>query len=341
MKSTDFSKYLQRFFTEYMPSINGNSPATVDSYRYTFMQFLEFMNTEKRIRAEKLTIADFTYRNALDFYEWLEESLGNCVATRNMRQAGINSFARYLMYEYPDYISEYQRILAIPSKKAPIKEISYVKADGMKFLLAQTDKNSKTGFRDYTILSILFTTGIRVSELIGIRVKDVMLQEPPTLLVHGKGGKSRYVPIVPQIVPLLNDYLSQNNLLRSERREEYLFLNHMRQPFTRQGINYIVKKYRDAANKKCPNSIPEDFSPHKIRHSMAMSLLAADVDLIYIRDMLGHSSVRTTEVYARAESQRKRAAIEAASKEIVETEPAQWDNNEGLIEWLKRFNHTA
>ncbi len=321
-----------------MPGINGNSPATVDAYRYTFMRFLEFMEHSKGISASKIKISDLSYSNVTDFYNWLESEHHNSVQTRNLRQAGINSFVRFLMYEYPDYLNEYQKILSIPSKKSQSKEISYVKTEGMEALLSQVNRQDRNGERDYVILSLMYTTGIRVSELINIRVGDVMLQEPATLLVHGKGGKGRYVPIVKQIVPIVKDYLAANGLDQPGKKGEYLFLNHMGKPFTRQGINYLVSKYRDAANRENPESIPEDFSPHKIRHSTAMNLLEADVDLIYIRDLLGHTSVKTTEVYARTDSKKKREVIEAASKEIVAPESAQWDGNEDLKEWLRNFN---
>ena len=124
------------------------------------------------------------------------------------------------------------------------------------------------------------------------------------------------------------------------RYSEVLFKNHMGKPFTRQGINYMLKKYGCKARAHGELSIPEDLSPHKMRHTTAMELLSSGVDLIYIRDLLGHSSVTTTEVYARADAQLKRKAIEAASKEIVPKEDALWDNNSDLKDWLKHFNRS-
>ena len=185
---------------------------------------------------------------------------------------------------------------------------------------------------------LLYTTGVRVSELIQIRVRDISLTEPYTLLVHGKGQKSRYVPLIKTSIPHIKKYLTTKGLDKPERIQDYLFKNHMKEPFTRQGINYLINKYASKAREVDSALIPDDLSPHKLRHTVAMELVNAGVDLIYIRDLLGHVSVTTTEVYAKANSMHQRQAIEAASKEIVPPEEAQWDDNHDLKEWLKTFN---
>lgn len=337
MKSTDFATYLGRYFTRYLSNERGSSPQTIDSYRFAFILFLEYMET-KGFLPEKMLIADFTRDNILGYLGWLESNRGNSSSTRNYRLAAMKGFAHYLKYEFPDYLDEYQRILAIPLKKTIQKEISYLKTDGVKHLVAQIDLNKKNGLRDYVILLLLYTTGIRVSELIQIKVKDISLTEPYTLRIHGKGNKGRYVPLLKSSMPHIHKYLSLMRYDCDARYDEILFKNHMGEPFTRQGINYILKKYGQKANANGEALIPEDFSPHKMRHTTAMELLTSGVDLIYIRDLLGHSSVMTTEVYARTDAQLKRKAIEAASKEIVPKEEAIWDNNTALKNWLKNFN---
>lgn len=186
------------------------------------------------------------------------------------------------------------------------------------------------------MLTLLYTTGIRVSELINIKVKDVSLQPPPTLLIHGKGQKSRYVPLTRQGVKVLSDYINRRGLDNERYLNDWLFKNHMNEQFKRQGINYVVKKYVDLAGNH--ELIPKDFSPHKMRHTTAMGLVDSGVDLIYIRDLLGHVSVKTTEVYAKADTAKKRQAIEAVSKEIAPTENAQWEENSKIKDWLKTFN---
>lgn len=296
------------------------------------------MEEEKRISADKVKISDLNYSSVSYFLGWLQDKRSNGISTRNQRQAAINSFVKYLMYEFPEYLNEYQRILGIPVKKAPQKEISYLKTDGVKLFLNQVDTRTTNGLRDYVILTLLYTTGIRVSELINIRVKDISLHEPYTLLVHGKGQKSRYVPLMKNTIPILQKYLIQMGYDKDSKLNDWLFKNHMKEQFTRQGVNYIVKKYTIKSRKIDQTLVPADFSPHKMRHTTAMGLVDSGVDIIYIRDLLGHVSVKTTEIYAKADVTKKRKAIEAASKEIVPEEESQWDNNTTLKDWLKNFN---
>lgn len=340
MKRTDFAVYLNKYFIDYLPNICGSTPQTIDSYRYSFILFLNYLQDEHNISADKVNISDLTWKNVLNYLDWLQRKRANGISTRNQRQAALNSFVRFLMYEFPEHLPEYQKILGIPIKKAPQKEISYLKTDGVALLIRQVDLNRQNGLRDYVILSLLYTTGIRVSELIQIRIRDLSLQTPFTLLVHGKGQKSRYIPLMRNTIPVIQKYLIEKKADRPEKREEWLFKNHMNEPFTRQGINYIVGKYVKLARRIAPDEIPPDFSPHKMRHTTAMGLVESGVDLIYIRDLLGHVSVKTTEVYARADAWHKRAAIEAASKEIVPPEEAAWDHDSSLKDWLKRFNRS-
>ena len=337
MKPTKFAHYLNKYFTVYLPDAEGHTPATIDSYRYAFMMFLAYME-ESGAEADSLDIHHLTRQNILGFLGWLQASRHNSIATRNQRQAAINGFVRYLMYEFPDKLSEFQQILSIPIKKAPKKEVPYLKTDEVKFLFEQVGKTTASDLRDFAMLTILYTTGIRVSELIGIKVKDLSLGTPATLLVRGKGQKSRYVPLPAPAIAALQDHITCCGLDEPRHLGSWLFVNHMKTQFTRQGINYVVKKYFEKAKANNRNMAADRFSPHIFRHSVAMGLVDSGVDLIYIRDLLGHSSVLTTEVYAKADAKRKREAIEAASKEIVPMETAEWESNEGLKEWLKRFN---
>jgi site-specific recombinase XerD len=337
MKSTKFAFFLNKFFTVCLPNTRGCTPATIDSYRYAFIMFLNFME-DKGIPADEIEIIHLTYAMVLEFLTWLQEKRGNSISTRNQRQAAINSFIRYLMYEFPDYLAEFQMILKIPVKKAPQKEISYMKTDGVKLFFEQVDTLTPIGLRNHAMLTLLYTTAIRVSELINIRVKDVSLDAPPTLLAHGKGQKSRYVPLIKEAVAILQNYIEHAGLDNDKSLNEWLFKSHLKEKLTRQGVNYIVKKYVLKARAIDAVLVPNDFSPHKMRHSSAMGLVDSGVDLIYIRDLLGHVSVKTTEVYAKADAARKREAIEAASKEIVPIETPEWEKNARLKDWLKKFN---
>ena len=338
MKSTDFATLLGRYFTRYLPNERGSSPQTIDSYRNAFILYLEYMESIWGIKPEKLSVRDYTRESILAFLKWIEEERGNSTTTRNYRLAAIKGFVHYLKYEFPDYMEEYQRILGIPLKKTEQKEISYMKTEGVELLVNQIDVNSANGLRDYVMILILYTTGVRVSELINIKVKDISLTEPYTIRIHGKGNKGRYVPLMKTAVPHIKHYLSYMHYDTEARYEEYLFKNHMHVQFTRQGVNYVLKKYGAKARKINQALIPDDLTAHKMRHTTAMELITAGVDLMYIRDLLGHSSVMTTEVYARTDTNLKRKAIEAASKEILPQDEASWDTDTNLKEWLKSFN---
>ena len=338
MKTTDFATLLGRYFTRFLPNECGSSPQTIDSYRIAFVLYLEFMESQYGITPEKMAVKHFTREAITKYLAWLEETRSNSVSTRNYRLAAMKSFVHFLKYEFPDYLDEYQRILSIPVKKSEKKEISYLKTSGVRLLVEQIDINATNGLRDYVMILLLYTTGIRVSELINICVSDLSLTEPYTLKVHGKGNKCRYVPLMKSSVPYLRKYLAYMNYDKEAALCEILFKNHMNQPFTRQGVNYILKKYAQCARQEDSSLVPCDLTAHKMRHTTAMELLDSGVDLMYIRDLLGHSSVTVTEIYARTDAKLKRKAIEAASKEIVPREDAVWDNNTDLKKWLKSFN---
>ena len=175
MKSTDFATLLSGYFTRYLPNERGSSPQTIDSYRNAFILYLEYMESIWGIKPENLSVKDYTRESILGFLKWLEEERGNSVTTRNYRLAAMKGFVHYLKYEFPDYMEEYQRILGIPLKKTEQKEISYMKTEGVELLVGQIDVNSTNGLRDYVMILILYTTGVRVSELINIKVKDISL----------------------------------------------------------------------------------------------------------------------------------------------------------------------
>ena len=210
MKRTDFAVFLNKYLTDYLVNTRGSTGKTIDSYRYAFIFLLEYYSDVLKISAEKICLSDLTYENISGFYKWLQEHKHNCISTRNQRQAAINSFIRFLIYERPEYLTEFQRILGIPRKKAPQKEISYLKTDGIKLLIEQVSTNGVKGLRDYVILMLMYTTGIRVTELINIKVKDLSLSSPCTLLVYGKGQKSRFVPLNSKIVSVIKKYLNVN-----------------------------------------------------------------------------------------------------------------------------------
>lgn len=335
--ANSFSSILSKYFRQYLVNDRGCSPKTVDTYRYAFIQFIEYMHTSKGIIPDKMKMEDINSTNVQEFLNWLEHTKGASISTRNIRLAAFRCFASYIKFEYPEYMHEALSIQKIQLKKQMINDISFANPEGMKYLFSLIDKRTKNGFRDYTMFALMYATGIRVSELINIRGVDITLSSPKAIAIHGKGNKVRYVPIVSQLYPIINKYLADNMCLLPQNIDQPIFRNHSNCMFTRQGINQRLKKYVKIAVENESRLIPNDFSPHKIRHSTAMSLVENETDLIIIRDLLGHSSVQTTEIYAKVSTARKRRAIEANSKEIVDKEEALWEQDESILAMLKNL----
>jgi site-specific recombinase XerD len=338
MYQTDFALSLKKFFTDYLPNERHCSPQTIDSYRFSFIHLLTYLQEEHHIPVDQVEISDITHQVVRSYLNWLQKNRSNGITTRNQRQVAINSFITFLMYEFPEFLDEYQLILQIPAKSVPKREISYVKADGFQLILDNVNLNEPNGLRDYLILTLMYTTGIRVSEVVEIRVKDLSLSEPFTLRVLGKNQKCRFVPLIQQIVSDLKTYIKQKKYDQLDSVNEFLFKNHLNEQFSRQGIRYIVKKYSKMARKSAPDMIPTKFSPHTIRHTAAMSMVEDGVDLIQIRDLLGHASVRTIEIYAKTESKGRAESIETYSRENLQTDNIKWKTTTSIKDWLKTFS---
>lgn len=329
----NFQSCLTMFLTHYLPTVCRCSKNTIKSYRDTFLKLFHFYETELNIQPWKLTLDLFSYKNIRQFLFYIE-SQGASISTQNQRQAALHSFAKYLCFEEPQYIDQLTQIISMPSKNTVKPTISYLKAEQMNLLLSSVSKETKKGFRNYTMMGLMLSCGLRVSELLSMRVKDVSFHLPCTLLVHGKGNKDRIVPLLKPMDSVLHDYLVECNLLQRVP-ETLIFSNSKGEALSRQTVFDFTRKYAKIAHSH-DESFPETLSPHGLRHSCAMSLLEAGVDLIYIRDLLGHSSIRTTEIYAKTDSKKRREAIESAYIELTSELP-RWSNNESMLMWLKSF----
>jgi len=338
MKIADFSYYLTSFLKIYLPGEKGASENTILSYRDTFILFLTFLKDSKNIPAENITLEIITKDIIVDFLDWIENQRKCSITTRNIRLAAIHSFFRYLQYQNPENLQEWQKILSIPVKKTEKKTINYLTLDGIKLLLEMPDQSLKSGQRNLAILSLMYDTAARVQEIIDLTPSNIRFDKPYTVKLIGKGKKTRIVPLMEPTFEILKRYMNTNDLLKDYANEYPLFFNSRKEKLTRAGVNYILKKYSNSAKEKAPTLIPDQISCHSLRHSKAMHLLQAGVNLVYIRDILGHSSVQVTEIYARADSRQKRKAIEEAYTDVSPEEKPQWQNNDDLLIWLKKFD---
>jgi integrase/recombinase XerD len=335
MKPTDFAYHLTSYLSKYLPGRAGTSRNTICSYRDTFSLLLRFCSEEKAMAIEKVTFGTLQKKLIDEFLTWLETTRGCSISTRNQRLAAIHAFFRYVQLEEPSHLFLCQQILAIPMKRSASKAINYLTLDAMKAILEAPDVTSFMGRRDLVLLSLMYDTGARVQEIADLIAADVRLDNPSTVTVTGKGNKSRLVPLMSPTAKLLDQYMSEHDLKSIAHRSYPLFQNRSHDKLTRAGITYILKKYVDEARSRRPGHIPKVVSPHCFRHSKAMHLLQAGVNLVYIRDLLGHVSIKTTEVYARADSLMKRNALESAYQETSPSEMPVWQQNQELLKWLK------
>ena len=337
MKPTDFSKYLTDYLTRYLSHERGSSSNTIIAYKDTFVLFITFMNQVKNIKAEKLFMKSISKASVVEFMDWLQSERKCSDTTRNLRLAALHSFFKYVQYQNPDNLYEYQDIMSIKVKKVKKIAINYLTVDGIKLLLEQPDVTTKRGRRDLALLSLMYDTGSRVQEVIDLISSSVHLDKPYTIQITGKGNKTRIVPLFEEQVKILRNYLTEFGLLKPQTRSYPLFSNSRQEKLTRAGVTYILMKYAGKARKRDTKLIPDKLSCHSLRHSKAMHLLQAGVNLVYIRDILGHASVQTTEIYARADSKQKREAIEKAYVDVVPKEEPIWGNDKNLLGWLKSF----
>lgn len=338
MKPNDFAYYLTGFLTKYLPNKIGASANTISSYRDTFTLFLKFMRDKQCIAVEKITLVKIKKEGIEGFLDWIEIERGCSASTRNVRLAAIHSFFKYLQYENPDHLFEWQRILSIPVKKCEKGIMTYMKVDGIKLLLSMPDVVTRDGRRDLALLSLMYDTGARVQEIVDLTPSCIRFEHPCTIKLTGKGNKTRIVPLMEKETRILKRYMEEERLIAPATGLYPLFCNRHKEKLTRAGVGYILDKYVEMARKLNNTLIPETFSCHCLRHSKAMHLLQAGVNLVYIRDIFGHSSVQTTEIYARADSKQKREAIERAYTDVTPKELPVWQTNNNLLEWLKNFN---
>jgi len=338
---TDFAKYLSKFLSEYLPYERNMSPNTVASYRDTFLQFIGYMKDVQKIRLEQLTLDTLTRERVIDFLSWVQKERNCGVATRNHRLAAIHSFMSYLQYEEIHHLDEWQRILSIKAMKDEKKSINYLTAEGVKLLLDQPDITTRNGRRNLSLLALMYDTGARVQEIIDLTPESIKTESKPyTIRLFGKGRKSRVVPLMEEQLVILKRYMDENHLYENYKLKHPLFFNSRNEKLTRPGVTYILKTYAGMAKQVNPVLVPDNISCHTLRHSKAMHLLQAGVNLVYIRDLLGHVSIQTTEIYARADHKQKREALEKAYTNLIpeKAKKCEWEQNQNLLNWLKSLN---
>jgi integrase/recombinase XerD len=329
-------RWLTKFFTDYLAGERAASPKTIASYRDATKILLVWFRDTERIPPEKLRLADLDRPRVLRFLDWLETERNCTVATRNQRLAVIKSFCRYTAIEQPDHLDQVTQILAIRQKNTPAPQLGHLSGDEVKALLAQPGTATPLAVRDTVLLAVAYDTGARVQELCDLNVADTRADNPITVTIRGKGSKTRYVPLMDPTAELLVDYLEHLDPHPGlSPGASPLFHGPHHSRLTRSGIEKLLARHVRAVRARDPNWAPGlPITPHTLRRTRAMHLIQAGVNLIYIRDLLGHADVSTTEIYARADAETKRKAIENAYEPLTPDTLPDWTSDSSLISWL-------
>jgi site-specific recombinase XerD len=329
--NTILARVLQMFFLDYLPKQRGLSPHTLESYRDSLKLLLVFL--AGRGDPSRLDVDAVTPERVIAFLDHLESSRKNKESTRNRRLSAIHSFFRYLGAQHPEHLARTQRILSIPLKRCANREIHYLDFPEVQAVLNGIERATADSRRDFALLTLLFNTGGRVSEVIGLQARDLRLSSPAHVLLRGKGRKERTCPIWLETARLLRDLLAEQAIAPHEASG--IFRNHRGGPLTRFGVRWILKKHVRHAAAKLPSLGKKRLHPHSVRHSTAIHLLRSGVDLSTIAHWLGHVSVNTTNKYLALDLKAKADALGKAKPLISDSKKGSWHKNPDLLRWLE------
>jgi site-specific recombinase XerD len=327
------ARALRDFFSNHLPRLRGMSPHTVQSYRDSLALLLRFVAKRQRRSVATLDFDDIGPPEVIAFLGHLEEIRGNAVSTRNVRLAAIHAFFRYVAEARPERLHQCQRILAIPFKRFGSRAVEYLEYEEIAAVLAAIDRSTKQGRRDYALIATMFNTGARVQEIVDLRAGDLQLTRPCHVRLFGKGRKERICPLWTETAEMLRQYCTEQQIdLRSNAP---IFTNRHAGALTRFGVRYILCKYFERVRTTMPSLAKKRLHPHSMRHSTAVHLLKAGVDMSTISQWLGHASINTTNRYATVDLEMKREAIARARP--VERPPvdASWRKDATILEWLE------
>jgi len=330
MKSISLADLLHAFFHEWMGKQKNLSRHTVYSYRDTWKLFLRFAAERTRHQIADLSLRDLQAVDVLAFLEHMEKTRKVSIGTRNCRLAAIHSFFAFVAHREPLAIAQCAEIARIPVKKRTRPAMCYMDADEIAAILREPDRSSLEGQRDHALLALLYNTGARIQEALDVRPRSIRFESPAQVELLGKGSKTRVCPLWPETVDVLKA------LLRSQPRAEDdpIFVNRYGQPLGAAGVRFKLKQYVRAAAQHVPSLTAKRVTPHTWRHSVGVQLVAAGVDVTVIRNWLGHVRLDTTNLYARANLETKRRALEQVDPSTKPGRPARWKRNPDLLTWL-------
>lgn len=322
---------VQSYFHAHLRGVRGASEHTIRAYRDGLRLFFMFAAQKSGRSIGDLGVEDLRAEMVLAFLSHLEGTRRNTAVTRNCRLAAIRGLVEHVLRHDPTHAEQYRQVLAIPSKRARSHPPSYLEPEEARVLLKQPESTTPTGPRDRALLLVLYNTGARISEALGIRPEDIQLQRPRQVRLHGKGGKDRICPIWAETANAVRGLLRN-----SPAGDGPIFRNARGAPLSRDGAAYVLAKHVRSAARTLPLLARRRITPHALRHSCAVALLQSGVDLTVIRDYLGHVSVATTGRYLSANLQMKRTVLEAFWRRAgLESKPPRpWQPSPSVLAFL-------
>jgi site-specific recombinase XerD len=304
---TSIARHITVFLQQFLPIERGASVNTCESYAYAFKLFFEYASASLKITPSELQLEQLDAPLVVNFLNNLETARSNKPNSRNIRLAAIKSFMHFMEYRVPTALEQIRRILAIPAKKSDTRLVRHLTIEEMQAILNAPEPTNRAGIRDRAMLHLCFAGGLRVSELIGLRISDLILQPNASVLIHGKGRRERCLPLWKETTSALRAWLA----VRGTPLVPELFVNARGIPMTRSGFEYILRKHVRTAANHCPPLLTKRVSPHVLRHTCALTVLQATNDIRKVSLWLGHANMQTTEMYTRADSSIKLEALES------------------------------
>jgi integrase/recombinase XerD len=319
---------LEAFFTERLIGQRHASPNTIAAYRDAWRLLLRFVHDRTTKEPVHLDLADLEATVIGAFLEHREHDRNNSVRTRNARLAAIRSFFRYAALRHPEHSALIARVLAIPAKRNERAEVCYLTATEAESVLAAPDRGTWTGRRDHALLNVALTTGLRVSELTGLRNQDVELRPGAHVRCWGKGRKERCTPLGKDTVAVLRTWMRE----RGGRPDDPVFPTRRGIRLSRDAVGRLVAKHAATAAQRCPSLRAKHTTPHVLRHSCAMELLRSGIDTAVIALWLGHQRVETTQIYVHADLSIKERAL--ARTAPPHTKPGRYRPSDPMLAFL-------
>jgi len=319
---------LEAFFTERLMNQRQASPNTVSAYRDTFRLLVCFVKQQTGKEPSAVDFEDLDAPLIGSFLDFLEHERSNSVRTRNARLAALHSMFRYAAFSHPEHAGLIGRVLSIPFKRTSRSDVSFLERAEVDALLAAPDRNRWIGRRDHALLAVAIQTGLRVSELIGLSCADIVLGKGAHVRCLGKGRKQRCTPLTAPTVEVLRVWMRE----RQGGPQDSAFPTSTGRSLSRDAVALLVKKYALMARQECPTLKNKSVSPHVLRHTSAMNLLHAGVDITVIALWLGHESVETAQIYIHADLSIKERAIDRTTP--LGTTPGRYRAPDALMAFL-------